>query len=380
MVDIEVVSIKKSDCEYLLELGVKPSRVKSTLQNIYQQLQKEVSLPGFRKGKVPLEKIQENYKDIALERLYKKIIPEVIEEVLKEKEIYPVILHPVSKIDINPDLFLHFQVKIETLPEFELKNYKNIKLKRNRKEITAQDIDKSIEKIREMNATLENISDSDNEVRENDYVIIDYQMIEQGVPLVNRKQENQLLEVNEKVLSPDFYKNLLGKKKGEEVLINTKDSEDKDIQLQVKIKDIKRKILPIVNEDFVKGLGEESLDLLKEKIKKSLQEEAEKKEINDLKNQIADYLLNDYQFPLPPTLVEKSLDEMIKRAKEYYQQSGKELSVQEAEKLRTDYRKYAENEVKLSIILGKIMEKEKLDKDSNVIDFLLKQADIKGGD
>ncbi|MEO0293881.1 MAG: trigger factor [candidate division WOR-3 bacterium] len=254
-----------------VNLTFKEERLKEEIDKLIKELKKEISIPGFRKGKAPTELIKVRFKDYLKAEGLQKLIQEEIVGIIEKYE--PFIYSPpmIKKVDEDKD-GIHLEVSLDVPPELSL-DLSEIELKGDDEEI---DIKGEIEKLREINSELRPV---EREVRKGDIVTINLKLGEEEF-------SNYTFEVRE----DDFSKKLLGLKvsDGEKELeveipedFPIKDSKNKKRHVRICICEIKEKVKPELNDDFAKDLGFRSLVELKESLKRNIQEERKRKDKED---------------------------------------------------------------------------------------------------
>lgn len=304
--------------------------VKKRIDALFGQIQKSATLPGFRQGKVPPDLVRKNFADIARNDFLQKIIPEAVDKVCREHNLFIVGETEIDALDFDFDKDLTFKATFEVKPEVHLKEYKNIKVKKEKVEITEDSVQKVLENLRERAAQL--VVAEHDALIEGDYAVVDYELFHDGKSVADGKSQNQVLIVEKDKLLPGLAEKLVGMKKNDEKEVALKMPEDfakkelagKEVTFKVLVKEIKEKKLPELNDDFVKELGEKiTLAELRERIKKNVQDEEESRVRKQMEEQIIDHLVKEHEIPLPKILVERQVEYLIERAKQMVVQQGK---------------------------------------------------------
>jgi trigger factor len=372
MKQINTEITKLSACKLKLKISVENQLVEQIRQKCYLELQKEISLPGFRKGSVPIEIINKQFPELVKERLSKDIVQEVLPQVLNENKInyIPDTLKILSfNFAQNNDCV--FEIELEVEPEVRLKSYKGLKLVKEIKKVSQTDIDKTIQQLKEHNAKLvpstkEKIELQDTTSTSNTFCIINYKIFIDGKELKNYEGKNVLINLSTETLPKGLKEGLVGMSRGEKknidvefpVNIPNTDLMGKQAVMEVELVEIKEKQLPEFNTDFAKDLGYKDIDDLIYDIKQHLQSEFDKETEQKLKNQIYETLLKEHNFVVPESEVEQRYNELVESLKEEYSRYNQEFKLTEEQ--QKQLKKKSEDEVRLKYILKKILETENI--------------------
>lgn len=375
------------DCQKLLKIQVESQRILDEYQNVLKEFSKSASVPGFRQGKAPVDLIKIHYDSKVKEETLHRLIHESYHEALSSNKIefigYPKVDEIQFEIEEKPTLI--FSVTVDIRPKIQLKPHKNIKLKKKKLLVEDEEIQKTLKALQEQNAKLVTVDGQPSKM--GDYLVCDYK-INIDDKQIDSKQ-NVLLLLDENSQLPHLVKNLAGCQKdtAQKIeLILPKDYPKNEYRNKksiwhIDIKQIKEKILPKIDDEFAKDIGNfKDLEELKNIIKDELTVAKKQKAELDIKQQIFDFLLKSTNFSLPPSLLKRQTERLVNDAKIklLYQGLNKEqVESQQAaleEKLKPD----AENQLKLFFILDRIADEENIDVSetdtANHIDSLAKSS------
>ena len=345
----------------VLEIEIPVEKVKGEFDSVYQEYQRKVRIPGFRKGKAPLEMIKSRYKEKVTKDVLDKLLPQAYQEAVKQSNLTPLTL-PVLKeeIDFKEGVPLQFKVLIEVRPEIELKDYKELKLQKKVVQITEEHVQNALNYLQDKNAELHSV---EREAKDGDFLIVDLEELSEGQVKAKKKTENQQIWLKKENLLTEFYRGLSGVKAGEEKEIEAIYPQDyfekslagKIIKYKAKIKEVKEKILAQINDDFAKGLGEhKNLDELKKKIKEDLEKESQREAEKDLASQVIKQVVEKNSFEVPESLLNLYLDNVLEDFKKSYK------NVDEA-KLREQYKDLGLSRIRWEFLMHEIVKKEKIE-------------------
>ncbi len=360
-----------SSVEKKITVLIPPSVVDGETDNAYRQLNKKVKIRGFRPGKIPRSILEMHYKDQVNNDVASRLINDAYAKILKENKFVP-LTQPVidsGQLKKGQELNCSFGVGVE--PIIELKNYLGMEIeKREESPITPDAISNRLKQLQEANAQLKEVVE-DRPLREGDFALIDFEGSLEGKPFKGNKINNWVLEVRAGSFLPGFAEKLVGLKKGEEKDISVsfpddherKDLVGREVVFKVCLKGIKEKIIPDLDDDFAKDLGEfDTLENLREKTKKNLEDEESYRVKREVHDKIIEKLLTDHYFESPPSLVERQAEAIqantLKELKRKIE--GPEESKLSDNALKEECRKKAKKQIKTSLLLGEIARKESL--------------------
>jgi len=356
-----------------LSVEIEPEEVNKRIDKAYLELKKRVRLRGFRPGKVPIKILEARFGERVKDEVIQDIIRDTFPEAAKELDRLPIGV-PSFEFDRNSfkrDAPFHYSVVIEVKPKVEIKNYLGIELEKPEVQVTEEMINKELDKIKEMHGKIVSIKE-DRPVKMGDYVLVNYQGFYKGKPMSELKRENAIIKIGSRDTHPVFETSLIGLNKGDETQVSVDFEENypnpalagKNIKFRVQILDIKEMELPELTDDFVKEKFKlNSLQELKEDIKKKLLEQEEKKAEMKLKEEVLNRLIKGVDIELPEVLIESEQRYMIESFKQDLRRGGSSLEDFgfTEDKLKEDFRPRAERRVKEMLILAEIADKENID-------------------
>ena len=312
-------------CRKKLRVEIAAERVAGTRAEILQEFRKFANIPGFRPGKAPEPMVEKRYAGEIDEELRKRLIPESYREVLAEQKLKVVGYPQVESVEYKPGRALVYTAAVDTAPEFPLPGYKGIPLKRKTVAVKDEEITKTLDSLREQQADF--VTVEGRPLRTGDFAVISYSGVADGKPIselvpdakgLGENKDFWLLISSESFL-PGFCDQLVGADAGEkrQVFIDfpadfpQKPLAGKKATFFVDVIAIKEKKLPELNDELAKKLGAESVEKLKDTVRKSLLAEAEHQQDADLRRQIVDHLLSKVAFDLPESLVQQETRSII---------------------------------------------------------------------
>lgn len=308
-VEVEEVS----PCLKRLSIEVPVEEVQGRVETAYRELGRKAKVAGFRPGKVP-RKILERYFHREVERdVVEKIIPETLQKAVEEQAL-PVLGQPrVNPVQMSVEKPIQYTVEVDVLPRVEVKGYEGLSFTRKKTLIGEAQVDLAVSKLQDQMAEFSEVPEA--QVAEGDYVVVDFDGTIDGQPMEKGKGENFPLVVGSGSLLPEFERKLVGTRKGDasEVTVtyppdyHNAELAGKTGVFTVSVKELKKKSLPEVNDEFAKSVDGEcdSVAQLREKVKDSLQQEADRQAQAELQEAVVDRLIEMNPLEVPQVLVEE---------------------------------------------------------------------------
>ena len=342
------------------------------------QTSKDISIAGFRKGKVPLSVVKQRHGDSLVEEAQSEALRDLFQKALKNLDVKNenIIGEPaVSKFDKKEDGSIDVEVKLYLKPNINLGDYKSLLPEIKTKKVIAKDVTDRLDMIAKQSAPLETVK-TKRAVKQNDYVVIDFEGFINGIAFDGGKAQKHSLQVGSQSFIPGFEDQIIDMKCTEEKDIkvtfpqeyNSKDLAGKEAIFKVKLLEIQKKATVILDDEFAKKIlqGEEnaSLEILKEKIKEEIKAEKNKLYYRDeLKPLYLDTLVKQLNFPVPQSLVEQEVNMVLNnKVNQYSQKEIKKLqeNPNEVEKLREELKPDATNSVKATFIIDALSKAENI--------------------
>jgi len=369
----DISSVKKK-----LNIEIEAEEIDQRINEAYKKLAKSARVKGFRTGKVPRNILERFYSGQVMEDVTNSLIRDTLPSAIDELKKFPLTMPTIENGDLKPGQPFKYSASIEVRPEFQLKDYLGVEVQKENCIVSNEDIDKQIEQIREARGALNPVNE-DRAVREGDYVVIDYEAFEEDKAIDGIKGVNFPIKIG----SGHFYKGveeaLIGAKKGAPLEIKTDFDKDyfnsrlagKSVNFKVEIKDIKEISLPELNEEFIKGLGEEfnTIEDFRNKIREEMTASEEKRINNELRLRLLDKISETVDFELPESLVEYEINASIENIKQRMSRAGGDLEKSgfDQERLREEIRPAARKSVKNMFIIGYIANQNKITVDETDI-------------
>jgi trigger factor len=363
-------SLKKiKDCKVRLTVEVEAERVENRYKEVLRDFQKAANLPGFREGKAPADMVEKRYAKEAEEETVKALIPEAYQQCVVEAKLTPVTLPSISDIKFARGQKLTFAAEFDQEPEFKLKDYKGLKVRKVSSEVEADDLEKAMQSLIESRAELMPLEVM-RPVQKGDFIVSDIEVYKDGRYTPGKKGVLLYAEPNE---GDDFFEKIVGAQLDEVKEISADVSPEEKAKgivgrqpfYKVWVRGIKEKKLPALDEAFAKGYGLESVDALREAVKKDLARHKAGDSQAKMKEDLFSKLLKLADFTVPESLVEKQMERLYEQARRQYQQMGapEDRFEAEKEKMAEEIRAKAAEQVKLYFLLQRVADEEGIGED-----------------
>lgn len=372
-----------------LEIEVPTEQVNEALDKAYKKVVKTITVPGFRKGKVPRKVLESRYgPEIFYNEALEILVDPAYNKAVKECQLEPIDRPEMELVQMEKDKPLIFKVTVDVKPEVQLGEYKGVTVTHVKREITDEDVDRYMEALRNQHGRLVTMEDA--KLQEKDLAVIDFEGTIDGEPFEGGKGENYSLEIGSGTFIEGFEEQLIGAGKDEHREVKVTFPEDypkkelagKEAVFKVLVKEIKRPQYPELNDDFIQEITEEfsTLEEFRADVENRLKENNAQREKFELENKIIEKITEEAQVDVPEVLVERELSSMLGEFEYYLRMQG--LSLEQygqmveggIEKLKEERREEALKRAKANLVLDAIIKKEGIEVSPEEIDEKIKEA------
>lgn len=349
--------------------------VAEALDQAFKKVVKKVSVPGFRKGKVPRPIFEKRF---GVEALYQDaldiLLPEAYESAVKETGIEPVDRPEIDIEQLEKGKSLIFKATVTVKPEVKLGEYKGLEVEEKDFSVKPEDVDAELERMQKQQGQLEAIEDG--AVEKGDRVIIDFEGFVDGEAFEGGKAEKYTLEVGSGTFIPGFEDQLIGMKPGEEKDVEVTFPEDyhakelagKPAVFKVKLHEIKRLNLPELDDEFAQDVSEfDTLAELKADIEKNLNEKAQQEKENYIRNELVELAAKNAEIEIPQVMIDHEVEHMLRDFEQRLMYQGLNLEMyaqftgQDQDALKEQFKEDAEKRVRANLVLEAIAAAEKIE-------------------
>jgi trigger factor len=361
---------EKGETTRVIQVEIPLETVEKEFAHVSENVQRNTALPGFRKGRVPMDVVKKKYVREIREEVIERLISDSYRRALAETNSVPIMQPRFENIILDPGQPLTYQLTLEVLPKVKLGAYQNLKLSRKKIKVTDEQVAAVLERLRAQNAVLTPVEGRPSQA--GDAVTIDFAGSLDGKPVPHTEATDYTVEVGSGQTIPEFDQNLLGLNANESRTFPAKFPDDyhaaeiagKTVEFTVTLKSIKEKKLSALDDEFAKEMGPfAGLDELKDRIRKDLEAEGERENQERLKEQLMDLLGKMVNAKIPEVLVERSLEKLIRDRENRLKEQGStwDKSGTTPEALRTQHRPQVEFQLKANLALREIGLLEKIE-------------------
>lgn len=373
--------------EVKLSFEIEAEKFDEAMKKVYSKTAKYFTIPGFRKGKAPMNIVEKHYgSEIFYEDTFNELVPDIYDNAIKENNIEAVSKPTIDISQMEKGKNLIFTAVVQIKPEVTLGKYKGIELKKIEYTVSDKDVEHELGHMAEHNARL--VSIEDRPVENGDTTVIDFEGSIDGVPFEGGKAEKHELEIGSGTFIPGFEDQVIGMKLEEEKDITVTFPEDyfskelagKPAVFKVKLHEIKKKELPKMDDEFAKDVSEfDTLEELKKDIKDKMQKENEEKAKYETEDLAIKTVCDNVKIEIPSGMIETEIDNMVKDVEQrlqyqgltlqqYYSLSGKTETV-----VRDEMKEQAEKSVKSRLVLEAVIKAEELKVEDSEVEEKLKE-------
>lgn len=355
--EIKIEKTEKNKKE--IEITIPNPDMEAKFLESYKKYRKDIAIKGFRKGKVPINLIKSLFGSQIQEQVINDTVNEAIKEAITEKEIRAISSPDIKDVSYKPETGLIFKAQMEVAPEIETLNYKGLEFEKEIYQVEDSDVEESLEQIRRERAIINSV---DGEVQEGHFVVADLQRVDSNrIPIIGDKLENKMLHINHSDEN-EFALPLIGAKVGDKRILSIStnlpdqsENETKEEYYEAIIKEIKERILPELDDSFIKSVGDfENLDVLKAQIKENLIIETGELSKQKFNRMLADEVVKCNPLDLPEIMINNYLEILVENLKK---NSEKEI---DETIIRQRYRVDAIWDIKWRLMKERIAELENL--------------------
>ena len=374
----------KTNTQREIQVEIPADIVSRETDAVVVKFQKLAKLPGFRQGKVPATVVKNRFAEDIKSEVVESLIPRYFRQETEKQNLHPVSQPRVTDLHIHEGEPLRFKASFEVLPDFDVTGYQDISVEKPDTSVSEEEVDKTLQQLREQNATFNAIDD--RALQDGDFAQVAFRgtpkasgedQASEGQPV---NMDDVLVEVGGSNTLPEFTENLRGANPNDQRTFDVTYPEDfsdarlagKTFEYSVTVKGVKQKHLPELNDDFAKELGQfADLNELRLRLRENLEAEKKHKAEHEGKDKIVDELLKRNEIAVPESMIEHQIDVRLERGLRALAQQGmrpEDMKKMDFGRLRAGQRDQAEREVRIALMLEKIADKENLEVSDEELD------------
>ncbi len=352
------------DCKRSLEIEIPLEEVERARERVISSIKQRVRLPGFRPGKAPVNLIQSRFEGDIRKEILETLVPQAFRDRVQKDELKIVGQPDVSDLHFEPGQPVRFKASFEVAPEFELGEYRGLAAKYEEPTVTEEEVAKRLEAMRESKAEYPNLDP--RPIENGDYVLIHLKSLS---GLAEPIDHDVQIQVGGEDTLPEFNENLIGANPEEIKEFDVTYPEDygqerlagKTVRFQLTPKVIRKKELPALDDEFAHDLGDyKNLDELTEAVRKSIFHEKQYVAQQAAKEELIDKLVETVDFPVPEVYIDRQIENQMRV--QLRELAGRDIDPHSIkfdwEKVKETHRDKALRNVKASLLLEKISERE----------------------
>jgi trigger factor len=358
-----------------MRVEVDAPTVESAFESVITEFQRDARLPGFRQGKVPRERLAKAFAKEIEQEARKRLLGDTFRKALKEQKLHVVGRPDIEEIQFARGTPLQYAATMETAPDFELPEYKGVRVKVPNRVVTQGDLEKALIVLREQKATYHDVT---RPAANGDFVVINYQGSCEGKSIMElaptarslTEHKNYWLRLEAGSFLPGFAEQLIGVAPGDQRTVTIDFPPNfmeaslagKKGVYQVEVLHVKERHLPELNEEFAKSYGAESLEKLREGVRADLQKELHLKQSSSIRQQIMRTLLDRITCELPESVVQAETKNVVYDLVRENQKRGvpKEAIDGQKDQIYSYANNQAKERVKIAFLVGRIAAKENI--------------------
>lgn len=362
-------------CKKLVRVELEAQKVDETFESITRDFQKQASLPGFRPGKAPRDMVLRKYDKDIQEEVKRKLISDSYRKAVEEQKLDVLGYPDIEEIQFGRGQALQFAATVETAPDFQLPEYKGLPVKREARTVTAEDMERALDALRQQQVSFKTV---ERPAQTGDIGVLNFTGTCEGKPITDiaptakglTEQKKFWVEMKPDSFIPGFADQLLGAKAGDRRTVNVDFPADfvtpqlagRKGVYEVEVVEVKEKIVPALDEAFAKAYGAESMEKLREGVRRDLENELNFTQNKSIRMQLVRALLDRVSFELPETAVAQETRNVVYDIVRDNQKRGisRELIEHQKEQIYTAATRGAKERVKAAFLMQKIAEKEQI--------------------
>jgi trigger factor len=352
-------------CKHSLDISVPVETVEGETERVVSSYQQKARLPGFRPGKAPAGLVRKQFEGDIRQQVLENLVPKFLEKELEKQDLRIVGTPDISDVHFHRGEPLRFKAEFEVFPQIELKEYQNLEVPYKDPQVTDEDVAKRLEEIRDQKADYSNVDP--RPIADGDHAVISIESLSGAESPV--KQDEMMLHVGAEDTLPAFTENLRGMSPGEEKDFDVAYPEDygqtklagKTIRFHVVVKGLRKKELPEVNDEFAQDLGDfRTVDELREALRKTMLAQRQNEAQQEAKNKLVEKLVELHDFPVPEAFIDRQVRNRVEQTLHSLAAEGIDSSKIQLDwqKLKSSQKDKALGEVKASLLLSRIAERE----------------------
>ena len=371
---MNVKNVEKEAVHAKVTVEITRAELEPSLNKVYLKVRKDISMPGFRKGKAPRMVIEAAYgKHVFFEDAVEEMFPDIYKECVLTQDMKPVGRPGVSKLDIGDDDSVTLVIETDLYPEVTLGQYKGLEIEKTDAEVSESEIDAEVERMAQNVARITTV---DRAAAEGDTAVIDFEGFKDGVAFAGGKGEDYELKLGSHTFIPGFEEQVVGMSAGEEKDINVTFPENyhekslagAPVVFKVKVREVKETVVPEKDDEFVKDVSEfDTMAELRADIEKRIRDEKQAGIDRAFENAAIEKAVANMTVEIPDSMVEEELERQMERMDYELRSQGASLEAYaqmmggNLDNIKNSLRPGALSSVKTNVMLDAVVDAEKIE-------------------
>ena len=371
---MNVKNVEKEAVHAKVTVEITRAELEPSLNKVYLKVRKDITMPGFRKGKVPRMVIEAAYgKHVFFEDAVEDMFPDIYKECVLTQDMKPVGRPGVSKLDIGDDDSVTLVIETDLYPEVTLGQYKGLEIEKTDAEVSESEIDAEVERMAQNVARITTV---DRAAAEGDTAVIDFEGFKDGVAFAGGKGEEYELKLGSHTFIPGFEEQVVGMSAGEEKDVNVTFPENyhekslagAPVVFKVKVREVKETVVPEKDDEFVKDVSEfDTMAELRADIEKRIRDEKQAGIDRAFENAAIEKAVANMTVEIPDSMVEEELERQMERMDYELRSQGASLEAYaqmmggNMDNIKNSLRPGALSSVKTNVMLDAVVDAEKIE-------------------
>jgi len=366
---MKVEFVDVSETRKRLTIEIPSDVVDAEIDRITARVGRSAKVPGFRPGKVPTRVVWQRYKDDILHDVAHGLVPQALQDALRERGIEPIDTPDVRDVVVEQGLPLRFVATFDTVPAFDPGDYRGLALRKPPVAVADEAVDDTLERLRQRAARFDPVEGRPLAAHDWATVDLERQVLTGETPGAPEKHENVTIDLGADANPPGFDEHLVGLEPGAQAAFTVdypadhavKDMAGRSVRYSVSLKAIKQRVVPVLDDEFAKDMGNfDSLAALRDRVRQDLEHEAAQEADRALRADLLAQLARRVPFPVPDALVEHELDRRVEEfaRRLFDQQIDPRKAGIDWNEFRTGQREAATESVKATVVLDEIARRE----------------------
>ena len=358
---MKITELKNEGLTHEFHVVVDAQTIQQTTEERLKAYGQRVKIPGFRPGHVPMKVLQQRYGKSVMGEVLEKAVNDASQKAIKDKNLRAAMQPKVTINDYKEGGDLDFNMVVDTMPEVPEIDFSKITLEKLSYDLPETEVETGLSRLAERNRQLKALEAS-AKAKMGNVVSIDFTGKLDGVPFEGGAAKNFRLELGSGQFIPGFEEQLVGAKPGDDVVVKVsfpadyhkEDLAGKPTEFDVKVHEILEAQVPVVDDALAKQIGFESLDKLKDAVRKQISGDYDSFARSKLKKQLFDWLEENTSFPIPQSMYDLEFKNIWEKLMEAKAQGDETLVGKSDDELKEEYGKIATRRVRLGIFLADV--------------------------